>query len=1014
MRVAVHKTVTRSPAVRPAAAAHIAQPASNGPRAGDPAEREAEAMARNVVRMPLPASAVSRLERNPRSDAGAPLPPGVLSFMQARFRTDLSAVRVHTGPQAAQLARQMNALAFTVGQHIHFGEGRFRPETPEGMELLAHELTHTVQQRGAAERVQRLGLDDVLDGLAELAANVPGFTLLTLIIGRNPINLRTVERSLANLLRGFMGLIPGGELLFQVLERYGVVTRLSNWINEQVEALGLSFTAIRDTFTRFTDSLGWRDIFSPGDVWRRARDIFVPPLARLRGLAAGLATQAIAWLKERFMQPLADFCREVPGYSLVTVQLGRDPFTNARVERTPLNVVRAVAEFIPSGRERVDQLVQSGALERAYRWFMDETRARNLTWDRITGTFAEAWSALSLEDVLHPIDTLRRMVGIFRPLLSDLAGFARAALMKLAELIFEAAMGAGGARIVAIFRAARGAFNTIIADPVRFLRNLLGAVGQGIRQFMTNILVHLRDGVIAWLAGPVARSGIQMPERWDLRGIIWFILQILGLTWARVRGKLVRLMGERAVAMLEAGFQLIQEIREKGLVQALRDRVSEFFGSLREAALGAIRSFIQQRLVMAGIQQLLSMLSPVGAVIQAIIKIYNTVQFFLAKINEILEFVESVVNSIAAIASGAIAAAANFVERTMARTIPLILDFLARFIGLGDVGAQVQRAIQGLQARVDQMLDRAVDWIRRQAANLASRALGGDPNAPPEERVRNAVAEGKQAVERVPGQRVGALVLRPLLAAIRVRHRLTTLDVVQRGDTWAVRGVVNPVYEDGTTKRVIQEGSPDDWPTGSAVDPIPIKWFKPRTGFYPTIRVRGGPERTPREGIRLPAVLLTADRLLKVTDANFMAVDDKIRRQPRPASEPAKDAVRRHLDNLLRLPPTHPDHIFFDGSRRYAVDHVRDLTWRGDESEDNVWPLDYDKNEAINASHNQRVRVREGSTTRTGAADQFPDKYFVIKKIATSAPSGSGFEGHRSTNEHPINSGETDIPKRAP
>ena len=70
-----------------------------------------------------------------------------------------------------------------------------------------------------------------------------------------------------------------------------------------------------------------------------------------------------------------------------------------------------------------------------------------------------------------------------------------------------------------------------------FLRNLLGAVGQGVRQFMTNILAHLRDGVIAWLTGPVARAGIQMPERWDLRGIIWFVLQILGLTWARVRAE---------------------------------------------------------------------------------------------------------------------------------------------------------------------------------------------------------------------------------------------------------------------------------------------------------------------------------------------------------------------------------------------------------------------------------------------------------------------------------------------
>src|SRR5262249_15528213 len=389
------------------------------------------------------------------------------------------------------------------------------------------------------------------------------------------------------------------------------------------------------------------------------------------------------------------------------------------------NVVRAFAEFIPGGTEKVNQLVESRALQKAYEWFVQETQARNLTWARVTGTFANAWNSLQREDVLHPIDTLRRMVTMFRPLMTDLVSFAGAALIKLLELIFEAVMGAGGARILAILKRARDTFLIIIRNPVGFLGNLLRGIGQGVRQFMTNILTHLRQGVIAWLTGPVAAAGVQMPEQWDLRGIIWFVMQILGLTWPRVRQKLVRLMGERVVAGLGNGFQLIQEIRERGLVQALRDRVSEFFGQLREAALGSIRSFIQERLVMAGIQQLLSLLSPVGAVIQAIIKTYTTIKFFIDRINQILDLVESVVNSVAAIAAGSLGQAANFIERTMARTIPVILDFLARFIGLGDVSGHVQRTIQGLQARVDQMLDRAVEWIRTMAQRVTRAVARG-------------------------------------------------------------------------------------------------------------------------------------------------------------------------------------------------------------------------------------------------------------------------------------------------
>ncbi|HET6980075.1 MAG TPA: DUF4157 domain-containing protein [Pyrinomonadaceae bacterium] len=693
------------------------------------------------------------------SGAGAPLPPAVQLRLGQQFSTDLGAVRVHSDARARQATRSLSARALTYGNHIFLGPG----EQPTDLRLMAHETAHVMQQRGVpslqgrtiassnaheaeahraadavsrgdsftvqqqtgSPRVQRLGLSDILDGLAELAANLPGFTLITLIIGRNPINLRRVERNFSNLLRAFMGLIPfGGELLFQVLNRYGIVERLGGWVSAQVSALGLSYQYLRERFTTFTDSLGLRDLFNPRGVWQRAENIFAEAISRVRSFVSRLVDQAIAWLKETFMQPLSNFCREIPGYTLVTVLLGRDPFTNAPVERSALNVVRAFAEFIPGGTEKVNQLVESRALQRAYEWFIQETTARNLTWSRVTGTFTAAWNSLRLEDVLHPIDTLQRMVTMFRPLMTDLVSFAGAALMKLLELIFEAAMGAGGARILAIFKRARETFFTIIRNPVGFLGNLLRAVGQGVRQFMTNILSHLRQGVISWLTGPVAQAGVQMPEQWDLRGIIWFVLQILGLTWTRVRGKLVRLLSERVVAGLETGFQLLQEIRERGLVQALRDRVTEFFGQLREAALGSIRNFIQQRLVMAGIQQLLSLLSPVGAVIQAIIKTYTTIQFFIQRINQILDLVESVVNSIAAIAAGSIGAAANFIERTMARTIPVILDFLARFIGLGDVGGHVQRTIQGLQARVDQMLDRAVEWIRTQAQRLASAVRG--------------------------------------------------------------------------------------------------------------------------------------------------------------------------------------------------------------------------------------------------------------------------------------------------
>ena len=82
--------------------------------------------------------------------AGQPLDAATRAFMEPRFGHDFSQVRVHTDPLAAQSAAAIGAAAYTVGQHIVFGAGQFAPVGGEGQRLLAHELTHVVQQNTAS------------------------------------------------------------------------------------------------------------------------------------------------------------------------------------------------------------------------------------------------------------------------------------------------------------------------------------------------------------------------------------------------------------------------------------------------------------------------------------------------------------------------------------------------------------------------------------------------------------------------------------------------------------------------------------------------------------------------------------------------------------------------------------------------------------------------------------------------------------------------------------------------
>ena len=96
-----------------------------------------------------PAGAIPSSTREVLHSTGMPLEPSVRSLMEPRFGHDFSQVRVHTDGRAAESARAVNALAYTVGRDVVFGAGQYLPQTESGRKVIAHELAHVVQQGGA-------------------------------------------------------------------------------------------------------------------------------------------------------------------------------------------------------------------------------------------------------------------------------------------------------------------------------------------------------------------------------------------------------------------------------------------------------------------------------------------------------------------------------------------------------------------------------------------------------------------------------------------------------------------------------------------------------------------------------------------------------------------------------------------------------------------------------------------------------------------------------------------------
>jgi len=117
---------------------------------------------------------------------GQPLDAATRSFFEPRFGYDFSQVRVHTDSKAAESAKTLNALAYTIGSDIAFGGGQYLPQTTTGKRLLAHELTHVLQQAPAHGAIQSKLLADNINNsyekeanqVADVAVRVPAYSIV--------------------------------------------------------------------------------------------------------------------------------------------------------------------------------------------------------------------------------------------------------------------------------------------------------------------------------------------------------------------------------------------------------------------------------------------------------------------------------------------------------------------------------------------------------------------------------------------------------------------------------------------------------------------------------------------------------------------------------------------------------------------------------------------------------------------------------------------------------------------
>ncbi len=253
----------------------------------------------------------------------------------------------------------------------------------------------------------------------------------------------------------------------------------------------------------------------------------------------------------------------------------------------------------------------------------------------------------------------------------------------------------------------------IFKDPVGFILNIARGVKKGLDQFFANIKKHLLNGLIQWLTGAISEIGITLPENFDLKGIFSLVMQILGLTYQNIRAKVVKKLGpngEEIVSKIESGLEFVKELITKGPI-ALWDRVKDSLSSLKDTVLSGIRDWIITAVIKEGIIWLISLLNPASALAKALKMLYDVVMFLIERYKQIVDFVKSVFESVGALARGSLDKAANAVENALARSVPVVISFMASLLGLGGIGKTIRGIIEKIRKPVDSALEKVIGWI---------------------------------------------------------------------------------------------------------------------------------------------------------------------------------------------------------------------------------------------------------------------------------------------------------------
>jgi hypothetical protein len=312
-----------------------------------------------------------------------------------------------------------------------------------------------------------------------------------------------------------------------------------------------------------------------------------------------------------------------------------------------------------------------------------------------------------------------RMAGAL--MTGDFAGAARIAIETACEIA-----GIDPKPIFDFIDRAASQIKAILKAPGKFINNVMTAIGMGVRGFSERFGQHFKTGAIQWLTGALSAVPITLPAKWDLKGIFSLVAQILGITYDNIKARVIKKYPNAAKIfdLVEKGFELVRLLINKDF-SGLWEEVKAKLANLKTTVIDGIKNWAITNVIKEGIIWLLSLLNPASALVKALKLLADLVFWLIDNFQRIKAFVMSVYTAISNIASGVLGPAAKAVEDAMARSLPVVISFVASAIGLGNIGEAVQGIIANITSPINKMIDALIDRVVAFAKKLWGKAKKG-------------------------------------------------------------------------------------------------------------------------------------------------------------------------------------------------------------------------------------------------------------------------------------------------